>query len=58
MNSDLQLMGEVKTSKIFIAHCLAGHNLKPHFHKQHFHADLLDELAPCDSPLLLSLMYS
>lgn len=50
MNSDLLLMSEVKTSKIFIAHWLAGYNLQPPFYKQLFIADLLDNLASCDSP--------
>lgn len=57
MNSDLHLVGEVKTSKIFTARCLAGYNLRPHFNKQHFHADLLDNLAPCGNSLLLSFIY-
>ena len=58
MNSDVQLMDEVKTSKIFLVRCLAGCNLLPYFYKQRIHADLLDDLAPSDNPLLLSLAYS
>ena len=35
MNSDLQLVDAVKTSKISVVHCLSRYKLQPPFYKQH-----------------------